>query len=106
MAFRLSFFNSPNPRVFTYRPLFFDLEKEKWEQRRTQMSANELSKEPLFMATPGSHIRGSFQRALFESRRRSRENKYVRIIVLLSILILFFAAIYLANGLGFLFKSL
>ena len=146
MAFRLTLFNSPKPRVFTYRPLYFDPEKEKWEQRRAQLHAQEEAEElalsmetgypagskaagskvdhsptdlpadlptaqvPLFRRTtgkgPGANIRGSFQSALIESRRHSVENKYIRIIVLLSILLLFLVAIYLSNGLGFLFKSI
>ena len=120
MAFRLTLFNSPKPRVFTYRPLYFDPEKEKWEQRRAQFHAKEgaapsatdlpTKEERLFYrdpdARPGSGIRGSFQRTLIESRRHSVENKYLRIVVLLSILALFLVAIYLSDGLGYLFRAM
>ena len=133
MAFRLSLFHTPKPRVFTYRPLYFDPEKEKWEQRRAQLHAQEKihhsdveevfntqsdisafdrpgNCEPLFRRDsdfrPGAGIRGSFQRSLIESRRHSVENKYIRIIVLITILMLFLVAVYLSNGLSYLFRSL
>jgi len=112
MAFRISFFNSPKPRVFNYRPRYFDPEKERWEQRRAQLNAEKkgetgtATQERLFQHNPGSHIRGSFQKALFENRRRTGDNKYVRVVVILSIVTLFVAAFYLADGLSFLFKSL
>jgi len=139
MAFRLTLFDNPKPRVFNYRPIYFDPEKEKWAKRRAQLHAQKETENPasskadlyatseadlyatseadlsatqerLFQRDhgfgSGAHIRGSFQRSLIESRRHSVDNKYIRIIVLLSILLLFCVAIYLSNGLGFIFKSL
>ena len=104
MAFRFTFFNTPKPRVFNYQPLYFDPEKERWEQRKAQLYPKTAEEARLFR--PGGQIRGSFQRARFESRRKTGENRYIRAVVIISIVVLFIAALYLADGVSFLYKSI
>jgi len=108
MAFRFSFFHTPKPRAFNYQPLYFDPVKEKWERRRAQLHAKmgedkrKNPEERLFI--PGASIRGSFQRARLDSRSNSGQNKYVRVVVILSLVALMVAIFYLANGFSLLFK--
>ena len=102
MALRFSFFNSPKHKVFNYQPLYFDPEKERREQRRAQLLPR-TREERLYY--PGRLIRGSFQKALYENRRHAGDNRYVRIVIVLSIVILFIAVIYFADGLRFLFNA-
>jgi len=126
MALRLTLFNSPKHKVFNYQPLYFDPEKEKREQRRAQFhfkkeeetqntgaSIDTQTNPEIKVRTreerlyyPGKNIRGSFQRALSENRRSPGDNRFVRIVLILSIVILFIAAIYLADGMKFLFNAL
>jgi len=125
MAFRISFFKTPKHRVFTYRPLYYDPEKEERAERAAKLrairEAEKRKKGILLTPTPsetdprtreerlyypGKSIRGSFQRALYENRRHAGDNRLVRMAVILSIAVLLIAVLYFANGLGVMFKLL
>ena len=83
MAFRLSFFKTPKHRVFQYRPIYWNPEKEALEERLDPQKKLELK-------------RGSFQKALYDSRRNTRgsADKIRQLIIIVSIAVLFIALIY------------
>ena len=113
MALRLSLFKTPKHRVFTYRPIFYDPVKEELNERieriRAEMeesdpnNSNPREKRPY---NPGSIIRGSFRKAARrETPRRGGENKYIRVIAVLTIAALIAVALYLADGIRLLFEA-
>jgi hypothetical protein len=77
---RISFFKTPKHRVFNYQPRYWDPEKEAREERL------ENAKKP--------QIRGSFQAALRQNRKHSGFGTAGRIIFLITVAALLFAAIY------------
>jgi hypothetical protein len=83
MAFRLSFFKTPKHRVFRYNPIYWDPEKEEREERLNPQKRVELK-------------RGSFQKALLDSRRHARgsADKITRIVIIVSVAALLIALIY------------
>ena len=129
MALQFTFFKTPKHRVFNYSPIYYDPEKEEREQRAAQLRAERegerrkkggdpsleegiggrradtrTREERLYY--PGKRIRGSFQRSLYENRRHAGNNRYLRIIILLSVVVLLVALIYFADGFALLFKAL
>ncbi|MDR2585037.1 MAG: hypothetical protein LBC84_02285 [Prevotellaceae bacterium] len=115
MAIRLSFFKTPKHRVFNYKPLYYNAEKEELQERLARIRAemereagtgDDLRTREERLHFPGKSIRGSFQKSLYENRRHAGNNRYTRIIMILSILVLLIAVFYFADGLGFLFKTL
>jgi len=119
MAFRLSLFKTPKHRVFNYQPLFYDPKKEELdnrvakamaeleeEKRAKRIAAGEdprTREERLYY--PGRSIRGSYQKALLGNRRRAGDNPWMRLIVIASIIALLVAAVYFADAVGFLLRS-
>lgn len=109
MALRFSFFKTPKHKVFTYRPLYYDPVKEEFNERvariRTSMEEENRTRQER-LHYPGRSIRGSFQKALYQNRRHAGDNKYVRMVMILSVVALLIAVFYFADGLGFLFRTL
>ncbi len=85
MAFRLSFFKTPQHRVFRYNPVYWDPEKEARDER--------LNPGP---KPAGQLVRGSFQKALLNSRRhaKGKVDTLRRIITFITLAALIFAAFY------------
>ena len=105
MALNISFFKTPKHKVFTYRPIFYDPEKERLEERRkAHDAAREAERRQLDY--PGKNIRGSFQKSLYENRRHVATNSFTRIVVILSILLFFILIFYFSDGLAMLFNAL
>jgi hypothetical protein len=98
MAFKISFFNTPKHRVFNYTPIYYDPMKEKLAEKAREREGR------LFV--PGKRIRGSFSKALYENRRHAGDNRYMRIVILLTFIVLIGVIFYFANGLELLFKLL
>jgi len=94
MAFRLSFFKTPKHRVFQYRPIYWNPEKEALEERLDPQKKLELK-------------RGSFQKALYDSRRNTRgsADKIRQLIIIVSIAVLFIALIYFTKIFEVIMKS-
>lgn len=117
---RLSFFPTPSHRVFQYKPRFYD-EKEEQLRKMYEKYGKEYpgdeKKEGVKKAenaepaqtqkeyVPGQSIRGSFQRGIQSSRRQAGNQKLKSIIVVITLVIVFVAAYYMAIGLGELFKG-
>jgi hypothetical protein len=119
MAFRLSFFKTPKHRVFNYQPLFYDAQKEDLNMRVSQAMAEreaELRAKKIAAGEdprtreerlyyPGRSIRGSYQKALVGNRRRAGDNRWMRLVILGSIIALLVAAVYFADGIGLLLRA-
>ncbi len=89
MALKFNFYKTPKHRVFRYNPIYWDQEKDE----RDDFFHPERNKKP------GQLVRGSFQKAFYNSRRhpKSKWNGLIRIIIILSIVALFVAAFYFSN---------
>ncbi|MCL2502308.1 MAG: hypothetical protein FWE30_04100 [Bacteroidales bacterium] len=124
MASRFSFFRTPTHRVFAYQPIYYDPEKEKREKRAVQLRAikeEEMRQKGIPVPSdtgadprtreerlhyPGKRIRGSFRRALYENRRHAGDNRFLRIVAVLSIAALLVLLLYFADAIGLLFRAL
>lgn len=105
MGFNLSFFKTPKHRVFNYQPLYYDERKEAMEERYARLHEGEKGKEREYI--PGKFIRGRFRKAVYENRRGASGSVILtRIIVMVTIVILFFVAFYFAKSFGLFFSSL
>ncbi|MCL2097412.1 MAG: hypothetical protein FWH23_01455 [Bacteroidales bacterium] len=95
MAFRLSFFKTPKHRVFQYNPIYWDPEKEAREERIDPQKKLELK-------------RGSFQKALYASRRHPKGNvdKIRQLVIIVAIAALFIALIYFTKFFEIVMKSI
>lgn len=84
MAFFSSFLTQRKPRQFSYRPRFYDEEREKREQRTR--AAEHLSCEP--------SIRGTFRQRRIEAGRIQRQSNN-RIFIIAGILAAVFYLVFL-----------
>ena len=116
MAFGFKFWHIPEHRVFHYEPRYYDERKEKLEELYKKygktMPGEEIDaiakKEGLTDETgkryiPGMHIRGSFRKT-YEEKRLSQEKEtspmtiVKRIVLILTLIAIAFAAYYLSKG--------
>ena len=97
MALRFGLFKTPKHKVFNYKPLYWDPEKEELNERikRAQAEAGiiEASDNPKSTHTRNM-IRGSFQKAMYENRRYAGNQKFIRVIIILSFAIVLVALFY------------
>ncbi len=104
MAFRISFFKSPQHRVFHYSPLFWNPEKEEFDKRvarsREEVKAAQETQERRYV--PGSNIRGSFKKNMEVQRRAPKNQNVVRWVVLISLIVIMIAAVYFTQGISYL----
>jgi hypothetical protein len=109
MAFRITFFKMPKPRRFTYSPIFYDPVKERIEEARARVAQEKEEKartpeERPYL--PGQRIRGAFQKAQDDRRRPTGHSQLIRVVLLLTLAILFVFIWYFTDGLTMLFKAL
>ena len=116
MAFGFKFWHIPEHRVFHYEPRYYDERKERLEELYKKygktMPGEEIDaiarKEGLTEDTgkryiPGMHIRGSFRKT-YEEKRLSQEKDNApmtivkRIVLILTLAAVAFAAYYLSKG--------
>lgn len=106
MAFKISFFRTPQHRVFNYKPVYWDPKKEEFEARvkqaREKYSVQKTGKDASYV--PGSLIRGSFRKRPELKRGYPARQKMIRIVVILLLAALLVAIFYLTNAFGYLFK--
>lgn len=110
MGLRLSFFSTPQHRVFNYRPRYYDPHKERLEQLyekygktpegklKAEAEAREEGIEPHKRYVPGESIRGSFQRSIEENRATAGNAKIKTLLALITIAAAFVVVYYLAEG--------
>ena len=89
MGFNFSFFGTQEVRRFSYKPRFYDPEKE--EQRKRLKKAG-FNKEEDHNYVPGQHLRGSLRDGNYQKKADvSRNQKIVGVFTT----ILLFAVVYL-----------
>ena len=107
MAFIISFFRTPQHRVFNYKPVYWDPKKEEFEERvkqaREKYSVKKTS-EGDAPYVPGSLIRGSFRKRPELKRGYPARQKMIRLVVILLLAALLVAIFYLSNAFGYLFS--
>ena len=116
MAFGFKFWHIPEHRVFHYEPRYYDERKERIEELYKKYGKTMPGEEIDAMARqegltedtgkryiPGMHIRGSFRKT-YEEKRLSREKDNApmtivkRIVLILTLAAVAFAAYYLSKG--------
>lgn len=116
MAFGFKFWHIPEHRVYHYEPRYYDERKEKLEELYKKYGKTMPGEEIDALAKeqgltdetgkryiPGMHIRGSFRRT-YEEKRLSQEKENTpisivkKIILVLTIAAIAFAAYYLSKG--------
>ena len=116
MAFGFKFWHIPEHRVFHYEPRYYDERKERLEELYKKYGKTMPGEEIDSMARqegltedtgkryiPGMHIRGSFRKT-YEEKRLSREKDNApmtivkRIVLILTLAAVAFAAYYLSKG--------
>lgn len=113
----ISFFKTPEHRVFHYEPRYYDPQKEQLQKIYEKYGKNPDGT-PKVQGTeaeaeynkivstqkhiPGESIRGSFQSAYKESRRSAGNHKIKTIITIIALILAFVAAYYLADSLVYL----
>lgn len=102
MAFRISFFKTPQHRAFHYSPLYWNPDKEEFEERvahsREEAKAEKETQERHYV--PGSSIRGSFKKNIEIQRRTPKNQGIIRWIVIVSLVVIMIAAVYFTQGLS------
>lgn len=113
MAIRISFFPTPEHKVFHYEPKYYDPRKERLEQlyekygrtpegmkKAEEEIAAETAAEKPKNYVPGQNIRGAFSRSLEESRKAEGSQKAKKIFTLITVAAAIIVAYYLAEGLA------
>lgn len=96
---RITFFSTPQPRSFNYKPRYYDEDKERLAKIYEKYGKNpdgttnpELQKKSTYV--PGVNIRGAFRKSMEESRDYSKGSAMKGIFTVMTILfivvILFF----------------
>ena len=101
MAFRISFFKTQPHRVFTYKPRFWNPQKEEFEARvRNAREKYQGTKEEDGKQTyvPGASIRGSYSKHYQVSRRYPARQKLIRAVIIIAIVIILIMAFYLTDA--------
>lgn len=90
MAIRLSLFKTPKHRSFQYKPIYWDPEKEERDER-----LHPEKNQPVLR-------RGTFQKALYSSRRhpKGKSERLIRIIIFIALATLVLAAFYFTKVLN------
>lgn len=113
MGFNFNFFGETEHRVFNYKPIYFDQEKE--ERKRffgdhgqedaanqdAAAQANATEEEPY---TPGKYIQGSFRDGNYQRLRTSSSTKAQKIIGIVGLVLFFVVLYYIAQFYGLILK--
>ena len=87
-----NFFGEQEHRVFDYKPIYYDKEKDELKRKFGKVDGSE-EKETY---VPGSHIQGSFRDGNYQARR-SHSNKAQNIIGLVGLVLVARVLIYIAK---------
>ena len=94
MAFRLTFFSIPKLRVYSYKPRYYDETKEHIQQLEEKYHPKE-SETGTYI--PGLGIREAYRRGIEGQRRQAGGTKVKGYIVIITMIMLFIAAYYIAK---------
>lgn len=79
------FFKTPKHRVFNYKPLYYDPRKEELEEKIENQRKRDAGE-----YVPGDNIRKGFHRIKYESKRGGGQNRFLRLVSIISIAILIY----------------
>ena len=103
MGFNFNFFSETEHRVFNYKPIYFDPEKE--ERRRFfgdhGQEGKAAGEEPY---TPGKYIQGSFRDGNYQRLRTSSSTKAQKVIGIVGLVLFFVVLYYIAQFYGLILK--
>ena len=97
MGFTFGFFGTPEPRVFQYRPRYYDEEKEALKEKFGEVDGT-ADREGAKPYIPGSIVKGSFRDGKYQQTRpgATRAQKIIGMVgmVLVFVVIIFIARMY------------
>lgn len=97
----ISFFSTPEHKVFTYKPRYYDPEKERikqaYEKKRLEAMRNgePVPEEEVPEYVPGASLRASFENHRFEQKVSDSSRKGIHTIIMVVSLILAIVIVYL-----------
>lgn len=99
MAFRISFFRTPQHRVFDYKPRYYDPDKEEFQERveQSRLKYQEEARREDKPYIPGASIRGSFKRNHEQKRAYPKNANLIRWITIVALILIMLAAVYFSN---------
>lgn len=87
-------FGDNEHRVFNYKPIYFDPEKEELKRKFGKVDGSLEKKDGPYV--PGAHIQGAFRDGNY-SRMRGHSTKAQKIIGIVGLLLLVFVMIYITK---------
>lgn len=90
MGFSFNFFGTQEVRKFSYKPRFYDPEKEERRKKYARYGKNEEPQDETY--TPGKYVKGSFRDGNYSRTEEVGRNQKV---IGMVTLVLMFAAVYL-----------
>ena len=105
MGFNFNFFGETQHRVFNYKPIYFDQEKEERRQFFGDHGQEEKAGNPEEESyTPGKYLQGSFRDGNYQRLRTSSSTKAQKIIGLVGLVLFFIVLYYVAQFYGLILK--
>ncbi len=102
MALRISFFKTQPHRVFTYKPRFWNPQKEEFEERvkraREKYQGTKEGEDGKSGYVPGASIRGSFTKHYEVSRRYPGRQKLIRAVIIIAIAFILIMLFYMTDA--------
>lgn len=92
MGLNISFFRTPQHKVFNYQPIYYDERKEALKEKIEQAQRREKGE-----YVPGESIKGSFKRVKFDVKRGRSYGSLVRIITVVALVALMVSLIYMVQ---------
>ncbi len=88
-----NFFGESEHRVFNYKPVYYDKEKEELRQKFGHVDGSQANDKEY---VPGSYIRGSFKDGAY-SKTRTHSTKAQNVIGIVGLLLVFLVLFYIAK---------
>lgn len=112
MGFNFNFFGETEHRVFNYKPVYYDQEKEerkKFFGDHDEAEAEDKEAEKAEGAekkayTPGKYLQGSFRDGNYQRLRKSSSTKAQKIIGIVGLVLFFVVLYYIAQFYGMILK--
>lgn len=89
-----NFMGDQEHKVFDYKPIYYDKEKDELKQKFSQVDGSIDKSKPAY--TPGSYIKGSMRNGNYQ-RTRGTSNKIQNIIGLVGLILVVVVLIYIAK---------
>lgn len=112
MCAKITFFRTPEHRVYNYTPRYYDPRKERLEElykkygrtpegmerAEAELKAEDRASGKADHYIPGASIRGAFKKALYENRGKESGSRLKYLIGFVTIIAAMLAAYFLAQG--------